>query len=53
VPPKTPDSISFHPGYSLHVSFEPNHDRQIVQMQPGKSGRLVPHVLPLEKFLRL
>jgi DNA phosphorothioation-associated putative methyltransferase len=37
----------------IHVSFGPNHDRQIVRMLPSKSGRLVPRVVSLESFLEL
>ena len=29
----------------IHVSYGPNHDRQIVRMIPGKSGRLLPRVV--------
>jgi len=29
----------------IHVSFGPNHDRQIVRMVPSKSGRLIPRVV--------
>jgi len=37
----------------IHVSFGPNHDRQVVLMLPRKSDRLVPKVLVKEKFLEL
>ena len=32
-------------GKPIHVSYGPNQDRKIVQMFPGKSGRLVPRVV--------
>ncbi|MEB4592524.1 peptidase M15, partial [Candidatus Thiothrix sp. Deng01] len=35
----------------LHVSYSGEHSRVIVLMLPGKSGRLVPKVVPPEKFL--
>jgi DNA phosphorothioation-associated putative methyltransferase len=35
----------------IHVSFGPNHDRQIVSMVAAKSGRLVPQVITQERFL--
>jgi hypothetical protein len=35
----------------IHVSFGPNHDRQIVQMVASASGRLLPRVISLENFL--
>ena len=35
----------------IHVSYGPNHDRQIVRMVPSKSGRLVPRVVAVEAFL--
>jgi len=37
----------------IHVSFGPNHDRQIVRMVSGKSGRLTPRVTSSDKVLRL
>ena len=37
----------------LHVSFGPDHSRQVVRMTPGKSGRLIPRVSPAEAFLAL
>lgn len=37
----------------IHVSFGPNHDRQIVSMVATKSGRLVPQVITQERFLAL
>lgn len=35
----------------IHVSFGPNHDRQVVKMVSSKSGRLVPRVIACEDFL--
>ena len=35
----------------IHVSYKPNQDRQIVRMQTGPSGRLVPRVVPVAQFL--
>jgi hypothetical protein len=35
----------------IHVSYGPNHDRQIVRMVPSKSGRLVPRVVAVDVFL--
>ncbi|WP_295432217.1 hypothetical protein [uncultured Thiodictyon sp.] len=35
----------------IHVSYGPNHDRQIVRMTPGRSGRLVPRVVLREDLL--
>lgn len=37
----------------IHVSFGPNHDQQIVQMVPSKSGRLIPRVVSLDVFLKM
>ncbi len=37
-------------GIPIHVSYGPNHDRQVVQMIVGKAGRLVPRVVSLETF---
>ena len=37
----------------IHVSFGPNHDRQIVRMIPGRSRRIVPRVTPTSAFLAL
>jgi hypothetical protein len=37
----------------IHVSFGPEHSRQVVRMMAGKSGRLVPHVTSREDFLAL
>lgn len=37
----------------LHVSFGPDHSRQVVRMLLGKSGRLIPRVSPTEAFLAL
>jgi hypothetical protein len=35
----------------VHVSYGPNHDRQIVEMVPANSRRLLPRVVSSEKFL--
>jgi len=35
----------------IHVSFGPEHSRQVVRMAAGRSGRLVPRVTPAEEFL--
>lgn len=37
----------------IHVSFGPNHDRQVVCMFAAPSGRLTPRVIPREQFLAL
>lgn len=37
----------------IHVSYGPNHDRQIVRMSPSKSGRLMPKVISESSFLDL
>jgi hypothetical protein len=37
----------------IHVSFGPEHSRQVVKMVVGKSGRLVPRVTSREDFLAL
>jgi hypothetical protein len=37
----------------IHVSFGPNHDRQIVRMAMTTSGRRVPQVIAREPFLAL
>ncbi|MCF6257078.1 MAG: DNA phosphorothioation-associated putative methyltransferase [Gammaproteobacteria bacterium] len=37
----------------VHVSFGPNHDKQIVRMILSKSGRLMPRVISSEAFLKL
>jgi hypothetical protein len=37
----------------IHVSFGPNHDRQIIRMVPCKSGTLVPRVVSSERFQEL
>jgi hypothetical protein len=37
----------------VHVSFGPNHDRQIVRMIAAPSGRLVPRVTSAATFLAL
>jgi hypothetical protein len=36
----------------IHVSYGPEHSRQVVTMLPGPSGRLVPRVITVEAFLR-
>lgn len=48
------DRLYFY-GYEkpIHVSFGPNHDRQIVQMAVGKAGRLIPRVTSSAEFLAL
>ncbi|MBF0370341.1 MAG: DNA phosphorothioation-associated putative methyltransferase [Magnetococcales bacterium] len=38
---------------SFHVSYGPNHDRQIVLMLQGNSGRMVPKVVSIDRFTRL
>lgn len=48
------DRLYFYGGDKpIHVSFGPNHDRQIVRMSLSKSGRLVPRVISSEAFLLL
>lgn len=37
----------------IHVSFGPNHDRQIVRMILSKAGGLMPRVISSDVFLRL
>jgi hypothetical protein len=37
----------------LHVSYGPDHSRQVVMMVSGKSGRLLPRVTSSEEFLAL
>ena len=37
----------------LHVSHGPEHNRQVVLMLAGKSGRLVPKCLTINQFLKL
>lgn len=37
----------------LHVSYGPEHARQVVQMMVGKSGKLIPRVTPQGMFLAL
>ncbi len=37
----------------IHVSYGPNHDKQIVRMVLSKSSRVVPRVVTSEKFLNL
>jgi hypothetical protein len=37
----------------IHVSFGPNHARQIVWMVATPSGRRVPRAVPRERFLAL
>ncbi|MBK1693599.1 peptidase M15 [Chromatium weissei] len=36
----------------IHVSYGPNHKRQIVVMTPSKSGHLLPRVVSMEAFLK-
>jgi DNA phosphorothioation-associated putative methyltransferase len=40
-------------GLPVHVSFGPNHDRQVVRMIATPSGRLTPRVTAAEAFLAL
>jgi DNA phosphorothioation-associated putative methyltransferase len=48
------DRLYFYgPDLPIHVSFGPNHDRQIVWMVVTLSGRRVPQVIAREKFLGL
>ncbi|MEA1922671.1 MAG: peptidase M15 [Pseudomonadota bacterium] len=37
----------------IHISFGPNHDRQIVRMVASASGRLLPRVISSENFLKI
>jgi len=37
----------------IHVSYGPEHARQVVQMVAGQSGRLIPRVTAVEEFLAL
>ncbi|WP_242513532.1 DNA phosphorothioation-associated putative methyltransferase [Halochromatium salexigens] len=36
----------------IHVSYGPEHSRQVITMRPGPSGRRVPRTLSAEAFLR-
>ncbi len=46
------DRLYFYgPDRPIHVSYGPNHDRQIVRMVRSTSGRLVPRVVAVEDFL--
>ena len=48
------DRLYFYgPDKPIHVSYGPNHDRQIVLMKKAKNGRLVPRVTSAERFLAL
>lgn len=48
------DRLYFYGGdLPIHVSFGPNHARQIVWMAAMPSGRRVPRVIPRERFLAL
>lgn len=38
-------------GLPLHLSYGPKQSRQVVMMVAGPSGRLVPRVITLERFL--
>ena len=40
-------------GLPIHVSFGPNHDRQVVRMISSTTGRLTPRVTSTEAFLAL
>lgn len=47
------DRLYFYaPDRPFHVSVGPDATRQIVEMRRGPSGRLVPHVVKAETFLR-
>lgn len=35
----------------IHVSYGPEHSRQVVRMLPGQSGRLIPRVVSLAELL--
>jgi len=35
----------YGPGLPIHVSYGPDHSRQIVEMRPTAAGRLVPRVV--------
>jgi len=37
----------------IHVSYGPEHNRQIVVMTPSKGGKLVPRVTKAEKFISM
>lgn len=43
----------YEPDLPLHVSYGPEHSRQIVLMRPGPSGRLVPRVVSAETLLQV
>jgi hypothetical protein len=46
------DRLYFYgPDLPIHVSYGPEHTRQVVRMLPGQSGRLVPRVTSVEDFL--
>ncbi len=34
----------------IHVSYGPNHDRQIIRMTPSKTGRLMPRIISESAF---
>lgn len=40
-------------GLPVHVSFGPNHDRQVVRMSATSAGRLTPQVLSGPRFLAI
>lgn len=45
------DRLYFYgPDKPIHVSFGPDHSRQIVEMRPIASGRLAPRVVDLRRF---
>jgi hypothetical protein len=35
----------------IHVSYGPDHSRQVVSMKLGPSGRLVPRIVPVTQFV--
>jgi DNA phosphorothioation-associated putative methyltransferase len=46
------DRLYFYgPDRPIHVSYGPEHSRQVVIMRAGPSGRLLPRVVRLEAFL--
>lgn len=46
------DRLYFYgPDKPIHVSFGPDHSRQIVEMRPSDSGRLVPRVVGVRELL--
>ncbi len=46
------DRLYFYgPDLPIHVSFGPDHSRQVVRMVPAAGGRLVPRVVEIAHFL--